>query len=146
MIKLRCRTNQIRSNRYCRVLIAAPACYPSRPSNRSRCRNLSRSRSNEANHDGRNDAWDDVGDGADLGPGRRRPGPLGGCAHQVPSFWTQGRPTVSKFPIVALVTFASLSSALAESGDRNHQDDRSAMLMRSDLMAAAADRRDNRTW
>lgn len=29
MIKLSCRTNQIRSNRYCRVLIAAPACYPS---------------------------------------------------------------------------------------------------------------------
>jgi cytochrome c len=59
-----------------------------------------------------------------LGPGRRRPDPLGGCAHQVPSFWTQGRPSVSKFAIVALVTVASLSSARAESGDasRGQQD------------------------
>jgi cytochrome c len=76
------------------------------------------------NHDGRNDARNDIGDGADLAVGRGRPDPLGGCAHQVPSFWTQGRPTVSKFAIVALVTFASLSSALAESGDasRGQQD------------------------
>ncbi len=36
MIKLRCRTNQIRSNRYCRVLIAAPACCPSQPYHASR--------------------------------------------------------------------------------------------------------------
>src|SRR5258706_11921713 len=36
MIKLRCRTNQIRSNRYCRVLIAAPARYPSQPYHASR--------------------------------------------------------------------------------------------------------------
>src|SRR5216683_5444661 len=38
--------------------------------------------------------------------------------------WTQGRPVMSRFVIVALVTFASLSSALAEQGNasRGQQD------------------------
>jgi cytochrome c len=39
------------------------------------------------------------------------------AAALVPAFRTQGRPTVSRFAIVVLVTFASLSPVLAESGD-----------------------------
>src|SRR5216684_4773903 len=93
-------------------------------SNSSRCRDLSRSRSSEVDHDGRNDAWNDVGDGTDLAADRRRPAPLGGSAYQVPVLWTQGRLTMSKSAIIALVTFASLSSALAEPGEasRGQQD------------------------
>ena len=76
------------------------------------------------NHDGRNDAWNDVGDGADLAADRRRPGPLGGRTREIPALRKHWRPTMSKFAIVALVTFASLSSALAEQGDasRGQQD------------------------
>src|SRR3984893_9327371 len=59
-----------------------------------------------------------------MAAGRRRPGPPGGRARQVSAFWKQGRPAVRKFAIAALVTFASLSSALAEQGDasRGQQD------------------------
>ena len=44
--------------------------------------------------------------------------------HAVREYLTQGRSTMSKFAIVALVTFASLSSALADQGDasRGQQD------------------------
>src|SRR5437764_532891 len=38
-------------------------------------------RKNEVEHDGRNDAWNDVGDGPDLAVDRRRPGSRGGCTH-----------------------------------------------------------------
>src|SRR5882672_5688134 len=75
-------------------------------------------------HHERYDAWNDVGHGVLMAAGCRRPAPLGGRAHQVPVLWTQGRPTMSKSAIMALLTFASLSSALAEPGDasRGQQD------------------------
>src|SRR5229473_3273299 len=89
-------------------------------SNSSRCRDLSRSRSSEVNHDARID----VGHGAGLAAGRRRPDSLGGRTREIPALRKQGRPRVSKSAIMALVTFASLSSALAEPGDasRGQQD------------------------
>jgi hypothetical protein len=36
---------------------------------------------NEVEHDGRNDARNDVGDGPDLAVSRPRPGPRSGCTH-----------------------------------------------------------------
>jgi cytochrome c len=56
--------------------------------------------------------------------GRHCLDPGGRCTRQIPALWRQGQPTMSKFAIVALVTFASLSSALAASGDvsRGQQD------------------------
>jgi hypothetical protein len=54
-----------------------------------------------------------------------------GRTRQVPSFWTQGRPTVSKFAIVVLVTFASLSSALADQGDTSRGSRISGLVRRA---------------